>query len=189
MTLWKLPVVVIFRENSYFSPAFMKKQWTCCVIKKVVFKLCHLISLLIVYTPWFFAVGTNRYLPVRSSREIWDLGSSIRRTKKHERDAATKILLHSITASLMPHPLPHDRLRITSLLTTASTAAWCLMLLASSPEWQSRARERVLDIFHEEPLDFDMLRKFKTVYMLVLSLSSSKQRDQLSTDYTRAGPV
>lgn len=82
MTLWKLPVVVIFRENSYFSPAFMKKQWTCCVIKKVAFKLCHLISLLIVYTPWFFAVGTNRYLPVRSNREIWDLGSSIRRYNK-----------------------------------------------------------------------------------------------------------
>jgi hypothetical protein len=37
------------------------------------------------------------------------------------------------------------------------------MLLASHPEWQSRARVEVLEVCHGEPLDFDMLRKLKTV--------------------------
>lgn len=42
------------------------------------------------------------------------------------------------------------------------------MLLAAHPEWQSRARAEVMDVVRRgEPLDADMIRKLKTVTMVV----------------------
>ncbi|PNT65553.1 hypothetical protein BRADI_4g44270v3 [Brachypodium distachyon] len=132
-------------------------------------------------------VPGSRYLPTKSNREIWDLGSSIRTlvlniAKKHDHDSVTtspdNFLLHSIIegskaasfASCTPEDFIVDNCKniyFAGHETTSSTAAWCLMLLASHPEWQSRVRVEVLDICHGEPLDFDMLRKFKTLTMVI----------------------
>uniref|UniRef100_A0ACD5Y410 Uncharacterized protein n=1 Tax=Avena sativa TaxID=4498 RepID=A0ACD5Y410_AVESA len=127
-------------------------------------------------------VPGSRYLPTKSNREIWNLESSIRIlilniAKKHEHDSATspnKFLLQSIIegskaasfSSCTPEDFIVDNCKniyFAGHETTSSTAAWCLMLLASHPKWQSRARVEVLEVCHGEPLDFDVLRKLKTV--------------------------
>ena len=47
--------------------------------------------------------------------------------------------------------------------TTATSASWCLVLLAANPDWQDRARAEVVEICKGKVLDADMLRKMKTV--------------------------
>lgn len=47
--------------------------------------------------------------------------------------------------------------------TTAVTASWSLMLLATHPEWQARVRAEVLEIFRDGIPDADMFRSMKTV--------------------------
>ncbi|XP_047047928.1 cytochrome P450 714C2-like [Lolium rigidum] len=131
-------------------------------------------------------VPGSRYLPTKGNREIWNLESCIRTlilniVKKHEHDSETspnKFLLHSIIegskaasfSSCTPEDFIVDNCKniyFAGHETTSSTAAWCLMLLASHPEWQSRARVEVLEVCHGEPLDFDMLRKLKTLTMVI----------------------
>ncbi|KAL2533805.1 Cytochrome [Abeliophyllum distichum] len=46
--------------------------------------------------------------------------------------------------------------------TTAISASWCLMLLASHPEWQARARAEVLEIYGLRFSTADTLRSLKT---------------------------
>ncbi|KAF2909220.1 hypothetical protein DAI22_11g010500 [Oryza sativa Japonica Group] len=125
-------------------------------------------------------VPGSRYLPTRSNRGIWNLDSSIRTlilniSKKYEHDSSTSVnkdLLHSIIqgskdgpfASCTPEDFIVDNCKniyFAGHETTSTTAAWCLMLLASHHEWQSRARVESLDICQGRPLDFDILRKLK----------------------------
>lgn len=47
--------------------------------------------------------------------------------------------------------------------TTAVTAAWTMMLLASNPDWQRRAREEVVEVCGGQLPDADMIRKMKIV--------------------------
>ncbi|KAM3685590.1 hypothetical protein ACJW31_11G129800 [Castanea mollissima] len=51
--------------------------------------------------------------------------------------------------------------------TTAITASWSLMLLATHPEWQARARAEVLEIVGDSLLDGNMLRNMKTLTMII----------------------
>jgi len=51
--------------------------------------------------------------------------------------------------------------------TTAVTATWCLMLLASNPDWQDRVRAEVTEICRGGIPDFSMLGKMKQVRMLL----------------------
>ncbi|KAG8375394.1 hypothetical protein BUALT_Bualt10G0095500 [Buddleja alternifolia] len=47
--------------------------------------------------------------------------------------------------------------------TSAVSASWCLMLLASNPEWQTRVRDEVKEVFQGKIPNMDMLRKMKQV--------------------------
>ena len=50
--------------------------------------------------------------------------------------------------------------------TTAVSATWTLMLLASNPEWQQRVRSEVLKICADQMPNADMVRKMKTVSII-----------------------
>ena len=47
--------------------------------------------------------------------------------------------------------------------TTASLLVWTMILLSKHQEWQSRAREEVLNVFQNESLDFDGLNHLNVV--------------------------
>lgn len=47
--------------------------------------------------------------------------------------------------------------------TTATSATWCLILLAAYPEWQGRTRAEVLKVCGDKLPDADMLRSMKMV--------------------------
>ncbi|KAJ1264648.1 hypothetical protein BS78_08G016100 [Paspalum vaginatum] len=52
--------------------------------------------------------------------------------------------------------------------TTAVTAIWCLMLLATHPEWQDCARAEALEVCHGRTrLDVDVLRHLKILTMVI----------------------
>lgn len=52
--------------------------------------------------------------------------------------------------------------------TTAVTATWCLMLLATHPEWQYRARAEALEACSGgTEIDFNTLRQLKTITMVI----------------------
>ncbi|KAL5204852.1 hypothetical protein ABZP36_009723 [Zizania latifolia] len=134
----------------------------------------------------FIGVPGSRYLPTRSNRETWNLKSSIRTlilnmAKKHEHNSSTspnKDLLHSIIQGSKAGPFASctcedfivdncKNIYFAGQETTSTTAAWCLMLLASHHEWQSRARVEFLDICQGRLLDFNMVRKLKMLTMVI----------------------
>ncbi|CAN6330338.1 unnamed protein product [Urochloa humidicola] len=128
----------------------------------------------------------SRYLPTKGNREIWSLNTSIRSlilniARRHEHDSKTYVnndILHSIVegakagsfSSCTPEDFIVDNCKniyFAGHETTSTTAAWCLMLPASHPKWQSCARAEVLDVCQGNPLNSDMLRKLKTVTMVI----------------------
>jgi cytochrome P450 len=54
--------------------------------------------------------------------------------------------------------------------TTAITASWSLMLLAAQPEWQARARAKVLEICGDSLPDANMPRNMKMVCIVLYNL-------------------
>nr|GMD12435.1 cytochrome P450 714C2-like [Ipomoea batatas] len=50
---------------------------------------------------------------------------------------------------------------------SAIGASWCLMLLAAHPEWQQRCRDEIAEICHGQTPDAEMLRRMKTVTMVL----------------------
>lgn len=51
--------------------------------------------------------------------------------------------------------------------TSAVSASWCLMLLASNPEWQARIRQEVEHVCRGRLPDIDMLRKMKQLHTVI----------------------
>lgn len=48
--------------------------------------------------------------------------------------------------------------------TTAVSATWCLMLLASHPHWQQSVRDEVVEVCKGQIPDSEMIRKMKLVW-------------------------
>nr|CAB3459190.1 unnamed protein product [Digitaria exilis] len=129
----------------------------------------------------------SRYLPTKTNREILSLDTSIHSLilnvakRHHQHDSVTCVnnnLLYSIVEGAKAGPFssctPEDfivdnckNIYFAGHETTSTTAAWCLMLLASHPKWQSCARAEVLDVCQGNALNADMLRKLKTVTMVI----------------------
>ncbi|XP_078180989.1 cytochrome P450 714C2-like [Carex rostrata] len=132
----------------------------------------------------FTAIPGARYIPTKTNREIHRLKREIRSlvrniVQEHKQQGSLKRdLLHSIIEGSTSIP---DRTALAeefiidncktmyfaAFETTSVTSAWCLLLLALHPEWQSRVRIEVLEITRGATLDFDMLRQFKMLTMVI----------------------
>uniref|UniRef100_A0A2C9V5Q1 Cytochrome P450 n=2 Tax=Manihot esculenta TaxID=3983 RepID=A0A2C9V5Q1_MANES len=124
-----------------------------------------------------------RYLPTKSNREAWALEKEIRNlilevVKERQEGTYEKDLLQMILEGAKNSNLSREamdrfmvdnskNIYLAGYETTAVSATWCLMLLASNPEWQDRVRAEVLEICGGGMPDSDMVRKMKLLNMVI----------------------
>ncbi|OVA02198.1 Cytochrome P450 [Macleaya cordata] len=123
------------------------------------------------------------HLPTKNNRTIWRLEKEIaslilklvneRREAKSEKDLLQMILEGAKNADSGLENT--DRFIVDNCKniyfagheTTATTASWILILLASHPEWQTRVRAEVEQVCASCLPDANMLRKMKTLTMVI----------------------
>ncbi|XP_073130523.1 cytochrome P450 714C2-like [Henckelia pumila] len=125
-----------------------------------------------------------RYLPTESNRKMWalekEISSLILKVVRERQDAGKEmdllqILVESAKASENMSVKELDQfivdncrnIYLAGFETSAVAAAWCLMLLGAHPEWQTRAREEVLEVCNGQIPDLQMLRKMKLLNMVI----------------------
>ncbi|KAL0419363.1 UNVERIFIED_CONTAM: cytochrome [Sesamum radiatum] len=120
-----------------------------------------------------------RHLPTKGNREAWALEKDIRTlilnvVKERQEAGYEKDLLQMLLEGAKNSDLSSDMLDkfivdnckniyLAGYETTAVSATWCLMLLASNPKWQERVRAEVLEVCKGQTVDYDMIRKMKQV--------------------------
>ncbi|KAF8410299.1 hypothetical protein HHK36_002825 [Tetracentron sinense] len=124
-----------------------------------------------------------RYLPTKNNREIWRLEKEIRSlilelVKERKEAIFERDLLQMIIDGAKDDergPVSADNFIVDNCKniyfagheTTAMSACWTLVLLASNPEWQARVRAEVLQLCGGLAPDADMLRKMKLLTMVI----------------------
>ncbi|KZV45090.1 hypothetical protein F511_29411 [Dorcoceras hygrometricum] len=130
-----------------------------------------------------------RYLPNKHNKEIWKLESEIDAMileavkENNQLNDSKKNLLQLLLCEAeksrddndVPKDVSMDKFIVDNCKniyfagheTTAISASWCLMILASYPEWQARARSEVLEICGKKSPDADMLKNMKTLTMVI----------------------
>ncbi|KAI3468370.1 hypothetical protein Pfo_025033 [Paulownia fortunei] len=119
-----------------------------------------------------------RYLPTKSNRQIWalekEIGALILKVVKERQQAGyEKDLLQMLLEGAKSSYATSDaidqfivdncrNIYLAGFETSAVSASWCLMLLASNPEWQTRVRDEVQEVCQSRIPDMDMLRKMKS---------------------------
>ncbi|KAM7275433.1 hypothetical protein ACFE04_017299 [Oxalis oulophora] len=126
-----------------------------------------------------------RHFPSKINREIWRLEKEIhsailevvkQRTKSgHEKDLLQMILKGANNCNDFASGFSQDKFIVDNCKTiyfaghetTAITVSWCLLLLATNPDWQTRVRAEVADICKGSFPDVDMLRSMKLLTMVI----------------------
>uniref|UniRef100_A0A1W7HBP2 Cytochrome P450 n=1 Tax=Scoparia dulcis TaxID=107240 RepID=A0A1W7HBP2_SCODU len=124
-----------------------------------------------------------RYLPTETNRKIKALEKEIsalilkivkeRQKAGYEKDLLQILLEGAKSSGLSSNALDRfvvDNCRniyLAGFETSAVAASWCLMLLASHPEWQTRVRDEVNEVSQGQIPDIDMLRKMKQLHMVI----------------------
>ena len=121
-----------------------------------------------------------RYLPIKSNRETWKLENDVRalilNVANERKDAASGNydFLHMILEAASNSGFSQDEtdrfivdncknIYLAGYETTAVSATWTLMLLASNPEWQARVCAELLQVCGGQMPDANMIRKMKMV--------------------------
>ncbi|ONH99597.1 hypothetical protein PRUPE_6G038000, partial [Prunus persica] len=124
-----------------------------------------------------------RHLPTKSNREAWALAKEAstlilqvvkeRQAAGYEKDLFQMILEGARNTDLSPEATDRfivdncKNIYLAGYETTAVSATWCLMLLASNQEWQERVRAQILQIFRGRIPDNEMVRKMKQLTMVI----------------------
>uniref|UniRef100_A0A0D9XWB6 RING-type E3 ubiquitin transferase n=1 Tax=Leersia perrieri TaxID=77586 RepID=A0A0D9XWB6_9ORYZ len=125
-----------------------------------------------------------KYLPTKSNQEIRTLDEQVRllildvaKEQHHHQDAHNSLLNAIIDGAQDGRSAEETEDFIIGNCktiyfggheSTAVTAIWCLMLLATHPEWQERARAEAMEVCRgRTPLDIDALRRLKIVRMVI----------------------
>ncbi|KAI3893961.1 hypothetical protein MKW92_039773 [Papaver armeniacum] len=125
----------------------------------------------------FIGIPGSSYLPTKNNKKIWKLEKEIselilkvvkeRREAKTEKDLLQMILEGAYNESLRLQSTDQfivdncKNIYFAGSETTAISASWILMLLATHPEWQTRVRIEVSEICGGSYPDFNMLHKMK----------------------------
>ncbi|CAA2979573.1 cytochrome P450 714C2-like [Olea europaea subsp. europaea] len=124
-----------------------------------------------------------RHLPIKSNREAWALEKEVKTlilnvVKERKEVGYEKDLLQMVLEGAKNSDLSQDsidrfivdnckNIYLAGYETTAVSATWCLMLLASHPHWQDRIRAEVQEICKGQNPDADMIRKMKQLTMAI----------------------
>ncbi|KAH6759527.1 hypothetical protein C2S52_022953 [Perilla frutescens var. hirtella] len=124
-----------------------------------------------------------RHFPTKSNREAWALEKEIkalilkvvkeRYETGFEKDLLQKVLESANESDLSPNLVDQfvvdncKNIYFAGYETTATSATWCLMLLASNPQWQQQIREEVVGICKGQIPDSEMVRKMKLLTMAI----------------------
>ncbi|KAM7521954.1 hypothetical protein LguiA_011856 [Lonicera macranthoides] len=124
-----------------------------------------------------------RYLPTKGNREQWALEKEIhtlilqvvkeRNEAGYEKDLLQSVLEGAKNSDLTQNVIDRfivdncKNIYLAGYETTAVSATWCLMLLASHPEWQDRIRAEALEVCKGQIPDADMVRKMKQLTMVI----------------------
>ncbi|KAJ9680493.1 hypothetical protein PVL29_019730 [Vitis rotundifolia] len=138
----------------------------------------------------YTGVPGRRHLPSKNNREIWRLEKEInmmilkvvneRIGAQHGEKDLLQMILEAAKSSSSHNGKPSMDINSDKFIvdnckniyfagneTTALTASWALVLLATHPDWQARARAEVLEICKGRLPDADMLRRMKTLAMVI----------------------
>ncbi|MQM07037.1 hypothetical protein Taro_039866 [Colocasia esculenta] len=143
----------------------------------------------------FLGIPGMRYIPTSNNREIWRLEREsralilkiVKKRQEKQESSSEKDLLQSLLESSGDSCIGPDtredfivdnckNIYFAGQETTATSAAWCLMLLASHPEWQARACDEVVEICGNQSPTADMLSKMKTLIFSCRLLQSWRRR-------------
>ncbi|CAK9161861.1 unnamed protein product [Ilex paraguariensis] len=124
-----------------------------------------------------------RHLPTKRNKEAWALEKEIhtlvlkvvkeRNEAGYERDLLQMILEGAKNSDLSQDALDRfivdncKNIYLAGYETTAVSATWLLMLLASNPDWQDRIRAEVIEICRGQIPNTDMIRKMKQLTMAI----------------------
>ncbi|KAJ6324387.1 hypothetical protein OIU76_011648 [Salix suchowensis] len=172
------------------------RSFTSCVISKLMFGHDHCRGVKVTERchALFKEMGAAttlgvpflRYVPTKANRNAWKLANEIhsmildivkdRRGSSTAKDILQVILEGSENGGPGPssaHEFIVDNCKDMLLAASEGTgfaATWGLMLLASHPEWQARARSEVKQVCDGHLPDLDMLAKMKVIKMVVLEV-------------------
>ncbi|XP_027933569.1 cytochrome P450 714C2-like [Vigna unguiculata] len=123
------------------------------------------------------------YLPTKANREIWRLEKEMKEmilqvVKERKETSFEKDLLQVVLENVKDSKLSKEaidnfivdnckNIYLAGYETTAVSATWCMMLLASNQDWQDRVRAEVTEICMGEIPDFSMLGKMKQLGMVI----------------------
>ncbi|KAH6804138.1 hypothetical protein C2S51_032385 [Perilla frutescens var. frutescens] len=126
-----------------------------------------------------------RYIPTKHNRRGWELQRDLRElimkliNRKNEanleKNMLQRILEGAQSSNLNLRPDAIEKFMIDNCKniylagyeTTAITATWCLMLLASNPEWQHRARDEVIRVCKGQVPDSGSIKQMKQLTMVI----------------------
>ncbi|XP_026424017.1 cytochrome P450 714C2-like [Papaver somniferum] len=150
---------------------------------KVIFSKLRDLVKAMSQTGLLVKIPALRYLPTKNNREVWRLVKEIRKLilkvaeNRRQESIPERDLLHMILegANNLGEETANDfivdnckNIYIAGDETVASVATWALLFLASHPQWQTLAREEVLQLVPEGCLpDAEMLHKMKILTMVL----------------------
>ncbi|KAL0330171.1 UNVERIFIED_CONTAM: cytochrome [Sesamum radiatum] len=163
-------------SRACFGSSYSKGQ-------EIFLKFDHLQEIMSKRTLSALGIPGLRHLPTKRNRQIWALEKEIsalilkvvkeRRQAGYERDLLQTLLegaksSYSTSSAIDQFIVDNCRnIYLAGFETSAVSASWCLMLLASNPEWQTRVRDEVEEVCQGRIPDIDMLRKMKQLHMLI----------------------
>ncbi|MQL91625.1 hypothetical protein Taro_024247 [Colocasia esculenta] len=151
---------------------------------KEIFEKLKALQVALAKNAAFLGIPGVRHLPTSNNREIWRLERESRelilkivkkrqKERESEEDLLQSLLESSGDSCVGPDTMEDfivdncKNIYFAGHEATATSAAWCLMLLASHPEWQARARDEVVVICGDQNPTADMLGKMKVLTMVI----------------------